>query len=517
MRIGLAQINSRIGDLEGNRERILAAYRVATRKGAEVVVFPEMVLTGYPPRDLLYDTQFVDRCALELDVLAVATAEGPPMVVGSPARSEQARPHHPCLNNLAAYLAGGTVAAVRAKQLLPAYDVFHEPRWFVAGPPTRPLEGGLGLLVCEDMWDEGYPIHPPRELLDQGAQLLICLSASPYRQEVAEERLRQARRHRCPLVFVNAVGGQDELVFDGGSFVVDGEGGVVAELPRFQECVEVVDLAGPARPVRAMSRERELFEALVLGVRDFFDKNGIRRAVLGLSGGIDSSLAACVAREALGPERVMGVAIPSRYTDPRSTEAARELARRLGIRFECVEFEPLHKAAESLLGAMVTEAVAENLQARLRMVILTAFVNAQGGLLLNTSNKTELGLGYGTLYGDLAGTLSPLGDLPKTTVYRLAHWLNRRRGFIPDFVLDRPPSAELRADQVDPFDYSLVAPAVENLVAGIPGTEDSLRRLYEKAEYKRRQGPLVLKVSNRAFGPGRMIPITRALAGKRVP
>jgi NAD+ synthetase len=312
------------------------------------------------------------------------------------------------------------------------------------------------------------------------------------------------------------VGANDELIFDGRSFVLDRDGALLARLPAFREAVEVVDLEN-ARPLDPTVEppEEELFEALSLGVRDFAAKNGLRRLFLGLSGGVDSALVACIAAAAVGPEVVTALALPSRHTDPRSTESARELAATLGIGFEIVPLEPLHAAACAALPALLDGpaegAVDENLQARLRMLVLTAWVNRHGGLLLNTSNKTELSLGYGTLYGDLGGTLSVLGDVTKPAVYALARWVSAHRVPIPPFILDRPPSAELRPDQVDPFDYPVVAPTVESLVQGDepPGDIARFRRMLHAAEHKRWQHGVILKVSERAFGTGRMMPITR--------
>lgn len=507
MRLSLAQINSRVGDLEGNCRRIVAAVQEAGRQGGELVILPEMIVPGYPPRDLLLDRGFVQGVLEANRWLAGALREGPAALVGTVLPAPRATPGHPGLYNAALLLQGGRLRAWWAKRLLPAYDVFHEPRWFVPGPPRRPLAWRgrrLGVLVCEDMWDEGYPLHPPQ------SDLYLCLSASPYRVGVLARRLAQARRHGPTLVYVNAVGGQDELIFDGGSFALR-RGSLVALLPRFEEAVETVDLdLAPERPEPEAGSQAELFAALVLGLGDFARKNGLGRAVLGLSGGVDSALAACIACRALGPHRVLGVALPSRYTDPRSTEAAAQLARRLGMGFRVIPIEPLHAAAESLLGELLQGTTAENLQARLRTLILMALVNHQGGFLLNTSNKTELSLGYGTLYGDLAGTLSVLGDLTKPQVMALARW----HGAIPDFILERPPTAELCPDQVDPFDYPRVAPLVEALVQGEPLPGDAAevercRRLLHSSEHKRWQGGIILKVSERAFGTGRMLPVTR--------
>jgi NAD+ synthase (glutamine-hydrolysing) len=518
LRIGLAQIDTRIGDFAGNRRRIVAAVAEARRRGVDLVLLPELVVTGYPPRDLLLDPAFVERAVKTTEEIARELAGGPPVILGTVAASGSVTPGHPGLWNAAVLLKEGRIAALVPKRLLPAYDVFHEPRWFVPGGASLPVEIAgrrLGLLVCEDLWDEGYPVHPGADLLTAGAEVLIAISSSPFRTGILDRRLHHARRQGAPVVFVNAVGANDELIFDGGSFVMDARGEVIASLPRFAEAVEVVDLEVGGSLAPAMGIEEELFAALVLGVRDFAAKNGLARLFLGLSGGVDSALVAIIAAEAVGPVRVTAVAIPSRHTDPRSTESARELAAALGIGFEEIPLEPLHEEARRTLSGLLQEDAGttdENLQARLRALILTAFVNRRGGLLLNTSNKTEISLGYGTLYGDLAGTLAVIGDLIKLQVYDVARWLAASgRVAIPPFILERPPSAELKPDQVDPFDYPKVAPAVEALVQGQPGgaEDERWRRALLTSEHKRWQHGIVLKISEKAFGAGRMVPVTR--------
>lgn len=478
-------------------------------------MFPELAVTGYPPRDLLLDRGFVDRAVAATAELARELAQGPPAVVGTVARSGLSTPGHPGLWNAAAVLDGGRVVALVPKRLLPAYDVFHETRWFVPGERSDPVTIAgrrIGLLVCEDLWDEAYPVHPPAELLAAGAEILVAISSSPFRTGILPRRLHHARRPGAPLVYVNAAGANDELIFDGGSFVVGADGGLVAMLPRFEEAVAVVDLDGEPIAEPEPVAEEDLFRALVCGVRGFVRKNGIGRVFLGLSGGVDSALVACIAAAAVGPESLTALAMPSRHTDPRSTAAARELAENLGIGFEVVPIEPLHGAAEGVLAGLLDGGTTdENLQARLRSVVLHAWVNRHGGLLLNTSNKTEISLGYGTLHGDLAGTLSVLGDVTKPEVYAVARWYAEHRGPIPAFILDRPPTAELRPGQVDPFDYPVVAPAVEAVVRGLSpgGDADRWRKMLRASEFKRWQHGVVLKVSERAFGTGRMVPITR--------
>lgn len=512
MRVALAQTNTCVGDLEGNVERCLAAFEAARRQAADLVVLPEMAIPGYPPLDILFDPSFGEAVSEATLDLARRAGAGPPVVVGSLAPAAHRPPNHPGLYNAAFLLSGGDARLVAAKRLLPTSDVFFEPRWFVPGPPLPPVTVAgkrIGFLVCEDLWDEGYDIHPSAELIAGGAELLVCISASPYRQQVEAQRRHHARRQGCPVIYVNLCGANDELIFDGQSFALSKDGERIAQLAPFEQEVQVVDLdkAGPITPAD-VPLEEMLYRALVLGVRDFAGKNRLERAFLGLSGGIDSAVVAVIAAEALGPDRVTAVAIPSRYTSPRSTACARELAQALGLHFEVVELERLHSAAEATLGALLDGSrpgtTAENIQARLRALILMSFVNRYGGMLLNASNKTELALGYATLYGDMAGTLCPIADLTKLQVIALARWIQARRSVIPPYVLERAPSAELRPDQVDPFDYAQVAPAVEALVQA-NRSDQALRR----SEHKRRQMGIILKVSEKAFGPGRLMPITR--------
>lgn len=510
MRIGLAQVNPTVADLPGNVERCLDAIDGARKQHADLVVLPEMVVPGYPPRDILYDPSFVEAAEAATADLAARAQRGPPVIAGSLCPADP-RPGHPGLYNAAFLLHNGTPQLIAAKRLLPAYDVFYEPRWFLPGPaqpPTKVSGRQIGVLICEDLWDKGHSIHPASELIAGGADLLVCLSASPYRRGVMASRLDQARRTWHPLAYVNLWGANDELIFDGRSFCLDGEGAILSQLAAFAGDVQVVDLDTPPAkldPGEDLAYEEELFQALVLGIRDFCHKNRLQRAFLGLSGGIDSAVVAVLAAEALGPEHVTAIAIPSRYSDERSTSSARDLAHSLGIAFEVIQLEDLHATAESTLGDLLSQGTAaENVQARLRALILMAFVNRYRGLLLNTSNKTELSLGYATIYGDMAGTLCPIADLTKPQVIALARWITEHCTPIPTFILERAPSAELRPDQVDPFDYPMVAPAMERLVRGNQ-SDAALRH----SEHKRWQMGVVLKVSDKAFGTGRLMPVTR--------
>jgi NAD+ synthase (glutamine-hydrolysing) len=505
MKISIAQINTTVGDLEGNVGRILDAAHTAAKQGTDLIVFPEMTIPGYPPRDILYDTSFMEAVEHASHDLAQRAKGLPPMLVGSLIPSGRRLFGHPALHNVIQLIHDGNMRLAQVKQLLPVYDVFYEPRWFVPGEKTlAPIEIAgrkIGVLICEDMWDEDYPIHPGTDLKAMGAEFLICISASPYRRGGMKGRIYHAQRQRLPLVFVNLVGCNDELIFDGGSFILEGE-----RLSKFEEQVRTIDLDAPrVREEGISGSDEEVFHALTLGLKDFAAKNGLGRAVIGLSGGIDSSVVAAIAVNALGASNVTGVAIPSRFTDPRSTQCAQELAGQLGMPFEAVELETLHKAVEQLLGPQGSAGVAgENVQARLRMIILMNYVNRHGGFLINTSNKTELALGYSTLYGDMSGAISPLGDLTKPEVYALARYINRDSVIIPSFVMSRMPSAELREGQVDPFDYEKLAPELEQLVLA-----DRSNAGMRTSEHKRWQMCPVLKVNERSFGRGRMTPITR--------
>ncbi|MBN2499831.1 MAG: NAD(+) synthase [Anaerolineales bacterium] len=509
MKLALAQINTTVGDLSDNVARCLDAISAAGIQGADLIVLPEMAVPGYPPRDILFDNSFVQAVAAATQDLAQRAVDLPPAIVGTLTPADHQLPNHPNLYNTAVLLQAGEAHPVAYKRLLPTYDVFYEARWFLPGPAFPPIKiagRSVGVLICEDMWDEDYPVHPGTELVNTGADLLVCIAATPYRKGVQTERLYHARRQGCPIAHLNLVGANDELIFDGRSFVLDAEGQLTHQSAAFKESVEIVDLDAPPTELPCIAPEAEHYHALTLGIGDFAAKNNLKHAFLGLSGGVDSAVTVALAAAALGPENVTGIAIPARYTDPRSTESARQLATTLGIAFEVVELENMHTATEATLGDLLTESgtAAENVQARLRMLILMSYVNRSGGLLLNTSNKTELALGYSTIYGDMAGTLSPLGDLTKPEVYALANWIDANQAAIPAFCLERPPSAELRPDQVDPFDYPKIAPEMEQLV--LENRSDAALR---RSEHKRWQMGVILKVSRKAFGTGRMIPITR--------
>jgi NAD+ synthetase len=538
MKLVLAQLNPTIGDFHGNVRRLLAVYEEAVAWGADLVVAPELYLTGYPPRDLLHDRGFLAGNRAALSRLAAATNRTA-LVVGFVDESAS-RPGRG-LANAAALLQHGRVVAVRHKTLLPTYDVFDEDRYFDPAADNAPvpfLGKQIGLTICEDIWNDEdfwperrYRANPPAALAAAGAQLLINISASPWWLGKTRTRFAMlrslARKLRLPVIFCNQVGGNDELIFDGHSLVFDPEGHLIAEGRLFAEDVLRVDLDRPEpRSFTEPAEESMVWDALVLGTRDYFRKCGFQKAVLGLSGGIDSALTACIAAAALGPENVHGVSLPSRYSSPGSLADARELAVRLGIRYDVLPIEPVFETCRQQLAPLfrnlpedVTE---ENLQARIRGLLLMALSNKFGSLLLTTGNKSELAVGYCTLYGDMNGGLAVISDVPKTMVYRIARWVNREREIIPAACLTKPPSAELRPNQTDqdtlpPYevlDAILEAAVVQGRtleeIVRDGHDADTVRRvlhMIHRSEYKRRQAPPGLKVTTKAFGIGRRMPV----------
>ncbi len=556
MKLGLCQIDTTIGDFAGNIERIVAAADQAHRRGARLAVFPELALCGYPPVDLLLKATFREACRRALDALAQRCPRGVAILVGTIADNpEKARGAKP-LHNAAALVHAGTWKIVARKCLLPTYDVFDERRYFEPGPdPLQNLlkfEGvRIGVTICEDIWNDKtfwnarlYPIDPVEELVEAGARAIVNLSASPWSQgkEVVRYRMLRntAQRHGVPVVFVNQVGAQTGLIFDGGSLAVEPRNGLVAFEPTyFDERTEVVDLdalsgrgaGGPFVEPRPQDRVAMIHRALVVGIRAYFSKMGFTRAVIGLSGGIDSSVTACLAAAALGPEQVVGLSMPSRYSSEHSRQDAAALAQNLGIRLETVSIEPMFAAYRAalapLFGDRPEDVTEENLQARIRGAILMAFSNKFGHLVLTTGNKSECSMGFATLYGDTCGGLAVLADVWKTDVYELARFINRGGEKIPANVLVKPPSPELRpghltSDSLPPF--AVLDPVLRALVEDEAGPEEAAaatgapvelcreiqRRLY-RAEYKRQQFPPALRVSRRAW-VGRQYPIVHRFA-----
>jgi NAD+ synthetase len=542
MIIGLLQLNSTVGDFAANREKLLAACARAVALGAEFVLAPELFLCGYPPRDLLQREDFV-----EANLTALAETAGKigvvPLCVGFVDRNSE-RPGR-ALRNSAAVLQNGQIIWRATKSLLPTYDVFDEDRYFEPAKNIAPFEFNgrkLGITICEDIWNDEdfwperlYRGDPVRELIAQGAEIILNLSASPWHDGKERTRLdmlgRVARDERIPLAQVNLVGANDELIFDGHSVVFNSSGELLALGAGFAEEIMVVNLreSGKRKSKNDFPpREQQLFSALSLGVRDYVRKCGFKSVIVGLSGGIDSALVAAIAADALGPENVLGVSMPARYSSSGSLTDAEQLARNLGIRYEVLPIEPAFKSVEAQLknifaGTTLNEAE-ENIQSRLRGVTLMALSNKFGALVLTTGNKSEMAVGYCTLYGDMDGALGPIADVLKTDVYKISRWVNREREIIPADSITKPPSAELRPNQTDQDSlppYEILDAILDLYVVKNFGKAEIVSRGFAAAvvndvvnkinfsEYKRRQAAPGLKVSPRAFGMGRRIPVAQ--------
>lgn len=540
MKIALIQHNPTIGDIDGNAELIRRGILDARLAGAELAVFPEQAVLGYPAKDLLLRGEIIERNVAALTRLA-EECRGIAALVGyaEPSTQRHGRP----VFNTAALLADGAVVARWRKRLLPTYDVFDEARYF---EPAGPQEGvdfrgtRLGVTVCEDILGEemfGRPLYdcdPAADMAQRGANVLINISASPYYLNKQTWRValmaRHARAHRLPILYANQVGGNDELLFDGASCAIDAAGALAGQAKSFEEDLLLVDLKylGNTRRENPPAGSAGLHAALVMGLRDYLRKCGFKSAVVGLSGGIDSAVVAALAVDALGAEQVHGVAMPSRFSSEHSIADAQSLAANLGIRFSIVPIEPMHAAFEQALAphfaGRAPDIAEENIQARVRGVILMALSNKFGSLLLTTGNKSEVAVGYCTLYGDMAGGLAVISDVPKTMVYQLARYINQRAGreVIPSSTLTKPPSAELRPDQFDqqslpPYEQlDAILEAYEErlhsrdriIEAGFDArTVDDVIRKIRGSEYKRQQAAPGLKVTSRAFGFGRRMPI----------
>jgi NAD+ synthase (glutamine-hydrolysing) len=550
LRVAMAQTNPTVGDLAGNAAQILAAAEQAAAAGADILVTGELAVTGYPIEDLALRPSFQDAARRTTTDLAAHLAEAGfgelVVVVGSLDRADE----HPI--NTAAVLWRGAVHARYTKHHLPNYGVFDEARYFVSGDQPCFLDlpsGRIALAICEDLWQDGGPVQWARE---GAADALVVLNASPYEWRKDDARLalcqRRAVEAGCPLVYVNLVGGQDELVFDGASMVVDATGALLCRAPQFVPAQVTIDLPTsgrtpqpdpnavalhPSRPNQpplpgptiapALSDDAEVYAALALGLADYVKKNGFESVILGLSGGIDSALVAAIACDALGADRVFGVAMPSAYSSEHSVADATELAARTGLNLRTVPIEPMVQSFHEHLA--LTGLAAENLQARVRGVTLMALSNQEGHLVLATGNKSELAVGYSTIYGDAVGGFAPIKDVPKTQVWQLARWRNTQSdpGPIPPNSIEKPPSAELRPDQLDTDslpDYELLDEVLDAYVHAdrgasaliAAGYEDALvhriTHLTDLAEYKRRQYPPGTKISLRAFGRDRRLPIT---------
>jgi NAD+ synthase (glutamine-hydrolysing) len=538
MKIGFAQINPIVGDLSGNFEKIAGAYERLTVAGAELVVTPELAVTGYPPQDLLFKSRFVPQ-NLEILEKLQTRVRGAGLLVGFVDRNQgRGKPFH----NAAALLQSDVPIAKAHKSLLPTYDVFDEDRYFEPARSVAPLMFGnkkIGVTICEDIWTEHYlprplyDIEPVRSLVEQGAEIILNLSASPFglgKPAVRREMVATlARTYRRSICYCNAVGGNDQLVFDGNSIAVNSRGELIAQLPAFRTAEEIVDTEA-SQPVQLKEVDdmADLFEALSLGLRDYLTKCNFKSAVLGLSGGIDSAVIAAVAVNALGAENVLGASMPSPYSSRGSIDDALVLAKNLGIK--CLQipianaFAAFKAQFAEVFAGLPEDTTEENMQSRLRGMILMALSNKFGHLLLTTGNKSELAVGYCTIYGDMAGGLAVISDVPKTMVYELARWINRRGEIIPPSTIEKPPSAELKPGQTDqdslpPYDVLdeiLRLYVEENMSARdiiAHGFEEKtvrwVQRRVDLNEYKREQAAPGIKVSSRAFGLGRRMPIAQ--------
>lgn len=533
IKIALAQINVVVGDLPGNARKILEILATAERKGADMVLFPEMALCAYPPQDLLLDKAFLKHCREMLDRVARATGETIALV--GTVHEEAGN-----IYNAIAVLQQGKILDIVRKSNLPTYDVFDELRYFSSGSTPRPVEVSLhgqscrlGIEICEDLWDKRYAVRVTEVLAERGADIILNASASPFCHGKFCERLalvrEKVRETGLPFVYVNLVGGQDELIFDGNSFALDKEGKIAAHAAAFREdlvyCSFAAGLAKEHLTETGTDENEELRRALTLGIRDYFVKSGFRDAIIGMSGGIDSALVAVLAVEALGAEHVYGYAMPSKFSSTHSLEDAEACSRNLGMHYNVLPISELYthflETLKTPFAGTTFGLAEENLQARIRGTILMSIANKKNALLLTTGNKTELALGYCTLYGDMCGALAPISDLNKPEVYRLACYLNENYQYpvIPENSILKRPSAELAEGQFDPFDYDITAPLVDDILYGHSDVETLMRengdselvgRIYDLIrlnEYKRRQSAPGLKCSAKAFGSGRKMPL----------
>jgi len=543
VKIALAQINYHIGNFESNTSKIIAAIENARSAGADLVVFAELAVSGYPPRDFLEFNDFIERCLHSVDKIA-EHCRGIAAIVGSPTRRAEIKGKD--LHNSALFLSDGKIQAMAHKSLLPNYDVFDEYRYF---EPYREFEvihykgKKIALTICEDIWDIGedplYTINPMDELMKQLPDMMINIAASPFHYEQARSRkeviLSNVRKYKLPLFYVNHVGAQTELLFDGGSLVASPEGFVVDELNYFEEDFRIYELEDVeeavmpegGNPLGLINDKIALIhDALLMGIRNYFGKLGFTKAILGLSGGIDSAVTMVLAARALGPEHVRAVLLPSAFSSEHSVNDALQLAQNLGSPYDLISieeaFDSLDHTLQPIFGDLPFDITEENMQARIRAVILMAMSNKLGHILLNTSNKSEAAVGYSTLYGDMSGGISVLGDVYKTDVFELARYINKDGEVIPENTIIKPPSAELRPDQKDSDslpEYEILDKILYQYIERRKGPKelvsmgfeknivDRILKLVNTSEFKRFQTPPVLRVSTKAFGMGRRLPI----------
>ena len=529
MKIGICQINPTVGAINKNKKLILENYDRSVSLGAELVVFPELAITGYPPQDLLLREQFLTNTENALDEIVKCAST--PMILGSTLVENS----H--LFNCSFLCENGKIVGHYKKILLPTYDVFDEDRYFKSGSEPSVFEltisgqsKRIGLQICEDLWDHNYSKDLAESIKETGADIIINISASPFGDDRLTERSKlikaKAQKTSLPFVYCNMVGSQDELIFDGQSLVYGQDGNLIAKGKAFEEDLLIVDLKETNQiNLPSMKREESLYKALILGVKDYFSKTGHHQAVIGLSGGIDSSLTACIAVEALGKDNVYGISMPSKFSSSHSMSDAQALAGNLGVDFREIPINSIVESFEALMAPDLDKnnigVAEENIQSRIRGNILMALSNKHGWLVLSTGNKTELAMGYCTLYGDMNGGLSVISDLSKEDVYKISKWINTSSGknIIPENSITKPPSAELRPDQVDPFDYDIVSPLVSALIDNqkspfelvMDGADPDLVKNISKRitlnEFKRRQAAPGLRVSSKAFGMGRRVPI----------
>jgi len=552
MKIAIAQINPTVGDLTGNTDRILSAAQQASDLGAHLLLTPELSLCGYPPRDLLMRPSFIEQMKLQLQTLAKSLPAGLTALVGLAEQnlSAAANGQKPIFNSVA-LLQNGEIADIFHKRLLPTYDVFDEDRYFESGTEANSFmltqqnrSIHIGVTICEDLWNSEsfwgkrhYPIDPIQELVAKGVDIVVNLSASPFvsGKQVLREKMigHAAKQNGCPIVYVNQVGGNDDLIFDGQSLAVSRTGKLISRAKAFETDLQAVDFETETKALQAgdiaatpAAADAEIWQALVLGVKDYARKCGFKQVVIGLSGGIDSAIVSAIAAQALGAKNVLGVLMPSPYSSDHSISDAKQLADNLGIQTKTIPIGTLMTGYDSTLSDLFSETdsdvTEENLQSRIRGNLLMAVSNKFGHLLLTTGNKSEMAVGYCTLYGDMNGGLAVIADVPKTRVYSLCHWLNRDKEIIPNNIITKPPSAELKPGQVDQDslpDYEVLDDILERLVQKQQSANEAIAaghsaevvqrvvRLLTRAEFKRRQAAPVLKVTDRAFGMGWRMPI----------